>query len=46
MNEISFNLGLLLGPLATSSLSESVGYYYANLVLGKLSCICSSKDGI
>ncbi|KAJ5106275.1 hypothetical protein N7456_002950 [Penicillium angulare] len=33
MSEIAFNLGLLLGPLVTGSLSDIVGFYYASLVL-------------
>ncbi|OJZ90305.1 hypothetical protein ASPFODRAFT_124364 [Aspergillus luchuensis CBS 106.47] len=31
---ISFNVGLMLGPVVTGLLFESAGYYYMNIVLG------------
>ncbi|GFN18146.1 MFS general substrate transporter [Aspergillus tubingensis] len=31
---ISFNVGLMLGPVVTGFLFESAGYYYMNIVLG------------
>ncbi|GAT19579.1 hypothetical protein RIB2604_00601580 [Aspergillus luchuensis] len=32
---ISFNVGLMLGPVVTGLLFESAGYYYMNIVLGR-----------
>ncbi|KHN93745.1 Major facilitator superfamily domain, general substrate transporter [Metarhizium album ARSEF 1941] len=36
MTEISFSLGMMVGPLLSGLLSEAVGYYYMNLTLGEL----------
>lgn len=32
---ISFNVGLMLGPVVTGFLFESAGYYYMNIALGR-----------
>ena len=37
MMEVSFNLGLLIGPLVSGGLSETRGYYYMNCVMCKSS---------
>ncbi|RFU28026.1 hypothetical protein B7463_g8314, partial [Scytalidium lignicola] len=34
ITEVSFNLGMMLGPLLSGYLSEAVGYYYMNMTLG------------
>lgn len=34
MTEVSFNIGMILGPLS-GYLSEEVGYYYMNMTLGE-----------
>lgn len=35
MTNISWKSGMLLGPLISGALTESVGYYYMNLIFGK-----------
>ncbi|KAL4925683.1 MFS transporter [Aspergillus undulatus] len=35
INEVGFNLGLILGPLVSGSLSELIGYFYMNTALGE-----------
>lgn len=37
INEVSFNAGLMIGPLLSGLLSESVGYSNMSLTLGKFS---------
>lgn len=38
--EVAFSLGSMLGPLISGTLSETVGYFYMNLVMGKrISCL-------
>ncbi|KAJ6131848.1 hypothetical protein N7471_007063 [Penicillium samsonianum] len=36
MMEVSFNLGMLIGPLVSGSLSEILGYYYVNCTMSIL----------
>lgn len=36
MNSVGFNLGLMVGPLISDGLSDSIGYYHMNVALGKL----------
>lgn len=36
MNSVGFDVGLMLGPLLSGVLSESIGYYYMNITIGKL----------
>ena len=31
--EVSFNAGMLIGPLVSGILSETLGYYYMNCVM-------------
>jgi hypothetical protein len=35
MTEVSFNVGMMMGPLISGSLSEAFGFYYMNCTLGK-----------
>ena len=37
MTEVGFSLGMMLGPLLTGSLFETVGFFYMTVVLGKSS---------
>ena len=40
LTEVAFSLGSMLGPLISGTLSETAGYYYMNLVMGKrTSCL-------
>lgn len=34
LTNLSFATGLLVGPLLSGALTESIGYYYMNTVLG------------
>ena len=36
LTEMSFAVGLLLGPLICGALAESVGFYWTSCALGKL----------
>ncbi|KAB8229387.1 major facilitator superfamily domain-containing protein [Aspergillus alliaceus] len=36
MTEVAFSLGSMLGPLISGTLSEAVGYFYMNIVLGSI----------
>jgi hypothetical protein len=36
LTEISFDIGLMVGPLLSGNFLEVLGYYYANIVLGEL----------
>lgn len=35
ITEIGFSVGIMLGPLLTGLLIESVGYFYMNVILGR-----------
>ncbi|KAK5991483.1 putative MFS-type transporter C18.02-like protein [Cladobotryum mycophilum] len=35
LSNLSFSTGLLIGPLLSGALADTVGYYYMNIVLGK-----------
>lgn len=35
MTEVSFSFGMMIGPLLTGSLFETVGFFYMTVVLGK-----------
>jgi hypothetical protein len=35
MTEVGFSLGMMLGPLLTGSLFETVGFFYMTVVLGE-----------
>jgi hypothetical protein len=35
MTEVNFSLGMMLGPLLTGSLFETVGFLYMTVVLGE-----------
>ena len=34
LTNFTWNLGILLGPIISGSLTRSVGYYYMNMVIG------------
>lgn len=34
LTEVSFNIGLMLGPLICGTLSDTVGFYYTSCFLG------------
>lgn len=36
LSNLSFSTGLLIGPLVSGSLTDAVGYYGMNSILGKL----------
>lgn len=38
LTEISFNAGLMLGPLVCGSISDAFGFYYTACVLG-MTCL-------
>jgi len=49
INEVSFNAGLMLGPLLSGILSEEIGYYKMSVTLSKSlnpPCWSSSNSGI
>jgi MFS family permease len=35
MNEVAFNLGLMLGPLFAGPLSEMIGFDHMSMILGQ-----------
>lgn len=39
MMELAFSVGMLIGPLVSGGLSETLGYYYMNCVMCKLSAL-------
>lgn len=41
MTNLSWNIGLLAGPLLSGTLVEAVGYYYMNLTFGRLDFLSS-----
>ncbi|KAL3455733.1 major facilitator superfamily domain-containing protein [Aspergillus heterothallicus] len=38
LTELPFNIGMIAGPLLSGTISETVGYYWMNTILGELSC--------
>ena len=36
LTNFTWNLGLLLGPIISGSLTRTVGYYYMNMVIGTI----------
>ena len=45
MMEVSFNAGMLIGPLVSGVLSETLGYYYMNCVMCKWSTLGRIRIG-
>lgn len=45
MMEVSFNVGLLIGPLVSGGLSEILGYYCMNCVMCMLSTLSRRRFG-
>lgn len=46
ITNFTWNTGLLIGPLASSYLVQTLGYYYMNTVLGKFTAIRPSFLGL
>jgi hypothetical protein len=39
LSELPFNIGMIAGPLLSGSVSETLGYYWMNTVLGEFAIL-------
>lgn len=46
MSNISWKLGMFVGPLVSGTLTEKMGYYQMNLVLGMFSGLWTGWAGL
>ncbi|KAL4933243.1 MFS transporter [Aspergillus undulatus] len=46
LTEVPFNIGMMLGPLVSGTISEIVGYYWTNTALAGISCFVALSSWV